>query len=170
MSKKHLVSLVAVGTALLLIGAGCTNEPAAPQQTPADTQPTAQSTQTPSANNEDASAPTPTAADTNTGNTAAPTAAPATDTVKEFTMTAKNWAFEPSTITVNKGDKVRIKITSVDVEHGFALPDFNVDVDLQPGQTQTVEFVADKTGTFSFRCSIPCGEGHREMRGVLIVK
>jgi len=109
------------------------------------------------------------APDQATDQTQTSAAAPA-DNVKEFTMTAQNWQFSPATITVNKGDKVRLKITSVDVTHGFALKDFNVNVTLEPGQTQIVEFVADKVGSFSFRCSVPCGEGHREMQGTLIVK
>lgn len=92
------------------------------------------------------------------------------ETVKEFVITGKNWDWSPSTITVKKGDKVRLKITSTDIEHGFAIKDFNINVKLAPGQTQVVEFVADKVGTFGFRCNVPCGEGHREMTGTLIVQ
>ena len=159
--KKYLVSFLAVSTALVLIGAGCSNEPAVQSPSPVGSQPSEQQPAPATSADQGQTAQT-----TNSGAVVAPN----TDNVKEFTMTAKNWAFVPSTITVKKGDKVRIKITSVDIEHGFALPDFNINVDLQPGQTQVVEFVADKTGTFNFRCSIPCGEGHREMRGVLIVQ
>ncbi|MCX6780405.1 MAG: cupredoxin domain-containing protein [Candidatus Magasanikbacteria bacterium] len=90
--------------------------------------------------------------------------------VKEFTITAKDWKFTPGNITVKKGDKVRLKITSVDVEHSFVLKDYNLNVQLDPGQTQVVEFIADKAGTFSFRCGVPCGEGHKEMTGTLTVQ
>ncbi|MFA6533276.1 MAG: hypothetical protein WCT22_04760, partial [Patescibacteria group bacterium] len=41
--------------------------------------------------------------------------------VKEFTMTAKQWAFDPAIITVKQGDKVKINIKSIDVTHGFAI-------------------------------------------------
>lgn len=90
--------------------------------------------------------------------------------VKSFTITAKSWEFSPSTITVKKGDTVRLTIKSVDVEHGFFLPAFNVNADLQPGKTATVEFVADKAGTFSFKCNVLCGEGHGGMNGKLVVE
>lgn len=90
--------------------------------------------------------------------------------VKEFTITAKSWEFSPGTITVNKGDKVRLKITSTDVTHSFLLTDYSVNTKLEPGQTQIVEFTADKVGSFSFRCGVPCGSGHKEMTGTLIVK
>lgn len=90
--------------------------------------------------------------------------------VKEFTMTAKKWAFDPPVITVKQGDKVRLKITSTDVTHGFALTEFNVKVDLVPGKEETVEFVADKKGEFTFFCSVVCGEGHLDMKGKLVVE
>jgi len=90
--------------------------------------------------------------------------------VKEFEVVARQFSFEPSVIEVKKGDKVRLKITSVDVTHGFAINEFNVNERLEPGKTVIVEFVADKTGTFSFYCSIFCGTGHSGMRGELVVK
>ncbi len=90
--------------------------------------------------------------------------------VKEFKMTAKQWEFQPSTITVNKGDLVKLSVTSVDVSHGFGLPDFNVSEFLSPGKTVNIEFVADKVGSYSFFCNVACGVGHSGMRGVLIVQ
>lgn len=89
---------------------------------------------------------------------------------KEFNITARQWSFEPSTIRVKKGDKVILHITSVDVAHGFALPAFGIDEYLEPGKTVRVEFIADKTGTFSFACSVYCGAGHSSMTGQLIVE
>ena len=93
-----------------------------------------------------------------------------TNPVKEFTMTAKQWAFDPAIITVKQGDKVRIKIKSIDVTHGFALTDFNVKVDLVPNKEEIVEFVADKKGEFTFFCSVFCGQGHSGMKGKLVVE
>ena len=93
-----------------------------------------------------------------------------TGEVKEFTMTAKQWEFIPGTITVNKGDTVKLTITSTDVAHGFNLPEFEVSERLDVGTPVEVEFVADKTGTFTFSCSVPCGSGHGGMKGTLIVE
>ena len=94
---------------------------------------------------------------------------PSTGEVKEFDMTARQWEFTPNTITVNKGDTVRLHIESVDVTHGFGLPDFGVNEQLEPGKDVHVEFVADKTGTFTFACTVVCGSGHTGMSGQLIV-
>ncbi|MBI2463796.1 cupredoxin domain-containing protein [Candidatus Peregrinibacteria bacterium] len=93
-----------------------------------------------------------------------------TPQVRTFNITATSWSFTPSSMTVNKGDTVKITITSIDVTHGFALPDYNIDETVEPGKPVTVEFVADKQGTFDFRCSVFCGEGHKEMEGILEVK
>jgi cytochrome c oxidase subunit 2 len=90
--------------------------------------------------------------------------------VKEITMTAKKFKFEPSTIKVNKGDKVKIAITSTDVTHGFAIDEYNINERIKPRETVNVEFVADKTGTFTFYCSVYCGSGHGRMKGKLVVE
>ena len=89
--------------------------------------------------------------------------------VKEFRIAAKQFAFDPATIEVNKGDKVRLIVESVDVPHGIALPDYGIKERLDPGQPKTIEFVADKEGIFTFYCSVACGAGHREMKGTLTV-
>ena len=89
---------------------------------------------------------------------------------KEFVITLKQWSFSPSVITVKKGDSVMLKLRSVDVTHGLALPDFNINVNVKNGETKTVEFKADKTGSFTFVCSVYCGVGHTGMTGKLIVE
>ncbi len=89
--------------------------------------------------------------------------------IKEIALTAKQWSFEPNTITVNKGAKVRLKITSVDVDHGFSIWEYAINKTIPGGKTVIVEFDADQAGTFSFVCSIFCGSGHGGMEGTLIV-
>ncbi|MGH9823107.1 MAG: cupredoxin domain-containing protein [Blastocatellia bacterium] len=84
-------------------------------------------------------------------------------------LTAQRFAFEPSTITVKKGEPVVIEITSSDVPHGFALPDFNVQTEISPGKTSRVSFTTDKAGEFTFACYIFCGSGHEEMSGTIKV-
>lgn len=90
--------------------------------------------------------------------------------VKEFNITARQWEFIPSVIEVNQGDRVILHVTSVDVTHGFWLPDFNISKRLEPSSTVTVEFIADRSGSFKMICSVFCGEGHFEMKGDIVVK
>ncbi|MFA4820552.1 MAG: cupredoxin domain-containing protein, partial [Candidatus Aenigmatarchaeota archaeon] len=80
--------------------------------------------------------------------------------VKEFNMTAKKFEFMPGMITVNKGDDVVINALSLDVTHGFSIPEYNIIETLSPGVTKTIRFIADKAGWFTFSCSVYCGSGH----------
>ncbi len=93
-----------------------------------------------------------------------------TGEVKEFKITAKQFQFEPAVIEVNKGDKVRLIVTSVDVPHGIAIPEYGINERLDPGEPKTIEFTADKQGNFDSFCSVVCGAGHSNMKGKLIVK
>lgn len=90
--------------------------------------------------------------------------------VKEIKVTAKQFAFEPSTIEVNKGDKVRLIVTSTDVPHGIAIPEYGINERLDPGKEVKIEFTADKQGTFTAFCSVFCGSGHSNMKGKIIVR
>ena len=95
---------------------------------------------------------------------------PPAKTVREFRITAKQWAFEPGRITVKQGDTVRLNVASIDVGHGLLISAYNVNKVLNPGATVTVEFTADKKGTFPIICSVQCGAGHPSMRGELVVE
>ncbi len=90
--------------------------------------------------------------------------------VKEFTIVASQFKFEPSTITVNQGDSVRLRVKSMDVTHGIDIEGYEINRELKPGQEVVIDFVADKSGDFEFYCNVICGAGHKEMEGRLIVK
>lgn len=99
--------------------------------------------------------------------------APAQDAVSasgEIKMTAKKYQFNPNVITVKKGDHVKLIITALDRDHGFKLEAFGINQKLQKGEATTIEFTADKTGTFPFKCSEVCGLGHGKMKGKLVVE
>lgn len=93
-----------------------------------------------------------------------------TGTIREIFVTAKQFEFNPNPIKVNKGDRVILHIKSLDVAHGFRIPEYNIDKPINPGETTDIEFLADKPGTFTIYCSIFCGEGHPKMRAQLIVE
>ena len=90
--------------------------------------------------------------------------------VKEFKLTAKQFQFEPSTIEVNKGDKIKLVVTSIDVPHGFSVPEYGINERLNPGTPVTIDFTAEKDGTFTTFCSVFCGSGHSNMKGKIIVR
>ncbi len=88
----------------------------------------------------------------------------------EIKMTAKKYRFDPNEVTVKKGQHVKLLITALDRDHGFKLEAFNINQKLKKGETETIEFDADKTGTFPFQCSEFCGLGHGKMKGKLVVE
>ena len=90
--------------------------------------------------------------------------------VHAFNMTAQSYEFDPGVITVKKGEKVRLIITATDREHGIKIEGYDIDQVLKAGAPTTIEFTADKAGTFEFKCSVYCGFGHRKMKGKLIVE
>lgn len=81
--------------------------------------------------------------------------------VKEFSISAAPFSFSPSTMTVNKGDTVKITVKNTKGTHDFKIDEFNASTRLlNTGETQTITFVADKTGTFDYYCSVG---SHRAM-------
>ena len=87
-----------------------------------------------------------------------------------FEIKAKKFSYTPNFIKVNKKDTVRIRLISEDVTHGFFLDGYGVETSAHPGQDGSIKFIADKTGRFSFRCSVTCGEFHPFMVGYLTVE
>lgn len=84
--------------------------------------------------------------------------------VRIIEVNASRFAYSPDVIKVKRGEHVRIVINNEDTTHGISIPDLNVN------GIGSVEFTADKIGTFEFRCPTFCGEGHKEMTGTLIVE
>src|ERR1044072_6587542 len=78
-------------------------------------------------------------------------------------ITAKKFEFTPGEIILRKGEPVVIEIKSEDVKHGFSLPDFKIRVSIEPDNTNTIRFIADKAGRFTFVCDVFCGDGHEDM-------
>lgn len=90
--------------------------------------------------------------------------------VKEFVLTAMPFEYSVKEIRVKKGDRVRIVLKNEKGMHDWVVDEFNVRTkQLKVGETDTVEFVADKAGTFEYYCSVPT---HRQMGmvGKLIVE
>jgi nitrous-oxide reductase len=90
----------------------------------------------------------------------------------KFIFDAK--AKRPDVIEVNQGDKVFIHLTNTDfdedITHGFAINQYDLNIEVQPGQTNTIEFTADKAGTFPLYCTNFCSALHQEMTGYFLVK
>ena len=85
-------------------------------------------------------------------------------------VTAKKYDFVPSTIEVQQGERVVLRVTSTDRLHGIGIKKFGVNREVPRGKTVDVEFVANEAGTFPVLCTEDCGKGHDDMTGTLVVK
>jgi len=94
-------------------------------------------------------------------------------TVEVWMMAVRSF-FAPDVIRVNRGDKVIIHVTNIeqtrDELHGFAVDEYNINLVVDPGETKTVTFTADKRGVYPFYCTNFCSALHQEMQGYLLVK
>ena len=88
---------------------------------------------------------------------------------RTFRIEARQFAYFPSELVVNRGDAVTIQLVSTDVVHGLYVDGYDISVQADPGQTATLTFVADKSGSFRFRCNVTCGAMHPFMIGKLSV-
>ena len=88
---------------------------------------------------------------------------------RTFRIEAGQFAYSPSELKVNTGDTITIQLVSTDVVHGLYMDGYDVSIEADPGQTKTLSFVADKPGSFRFRCNVTCGAMHPFMIGKLTV-
>ena len=79
---------------------------------------------------------------------------------RHITLDATQFEFAPGRVQVSQGDHVTITLVASDVVHGFYLDGYGIEERVEPGLTKQIEFVADRTGKFRYRCSVTCGPLH----------
>ena len=85
-------------------------------------------------------------------------------------ITAKRFGFSPNQITLKKGETVKFRLISQDVEHGFFLRALKVDEEILPGQTNEITVTPQTAGTFTLICDHFCGANHGNMMMTVIVE
>jgi cytochrome c oxidase subunit 2 len=85
-------------------------------------------------------------------------------------VVARRFTFEPATIDVMEGERVRLVVTSGDGVHGVEIKKFRVNKEIpRGGDPVVIEFTANEAGRFPIICSAFCGDGHGDMKGMLVV-
>jgi cytochrome c oxidase subunit 2 len=92
------------------------------------------------------------------------------DTPRTIEVHAKRFSFSPAEITITKGEKVTLILTTEDVAHSLAIPSLHVNKEITKGHPATVEVSSDKAGDFAGKCGRFCGSGHGSMLFMVHVK
>ena len=89
-------------------------------------------------------------------------------------ITSQAPAFSLREFKLKKGDEVTLILTNLDkiedLTHGFAIPKYNINFIVNPMETASVTFIADKPGVYWCYCTHFCHALHLEMRTRMIVE
>lgn len=88
----------------------------------------------------------------------------------EAVVIGRTWSFTPGEIRVPAGARVRFRLTSADVVHGFHVEGTRVNVMLLPGQITELTYTFKEPGEHLMICHEYCGVGHHNMFGRVIVE
>jgi cytochrome c oxidase subunit 2 len=90
-------------------------------------------------------------------------------TIREVEISASRFKYEPSTIQVTAGERVRLIVRSGDGTHGFSIPKLKVDMRIpKGGQPVVLDLTAPAPGRYEIACSEFCGNGHGGMKAALV--
>ena len=89
---------------------------------------------------------------------------------REFTVVARDYRFEPNRIEVAQNDLVKLTIQSEDVAYSLTIDEYRLSRRVPAGGTTTLEFRADRVGTFSYSSNLTSDTRHAQMRGELVVR
>lgn len=97
------------------------------------------------------------------------TPTPSSEVIPELVVEGSDFKFNPAQISFQAGEKVKLIFKNTgEARHDFVIEGLNTRTKLiVPGTSDTVEFIAPDTGTYTFYCSVP---GHRQagMEGKLV--
>lgn len=86
-------------------------------------------------------------------------------------VTASNWKFTPSTITLHTGETTTLRLTSAAGVHGIKSDDLGIPLTtIVPDKFVTVDVTPKKAGTYVLPCAIICGPGHADMKLTVVVQ
>lgn len=91
--------------------------------------------------------------------------------VRDFTVVGDHYTFTPSTLTVNKGDVVKVTFTAKDIAHSFTIDGpYRISKRAGAGQSVIFEFRADAQGSFQIYCNLTADPKCKDMKGTLQVR
>ncbi len=88
----------------------------------------------------------------------------------EVYLSAGQFNFNPSRISLPAGSEVTFFVTSSDVIHGFQIVGTNVNMMALPGHVNSITYGFYEPGEYLYVCNEYCGQGHHVMSGTIIIE
>lgn len=98
-----------------------------------------------------------------------PNTPPTLPTTRDIRITARNYQFSPNEIEVNRGDTLKIELSSADFRYDFSLDGYGLSKTVNGEETINFEIEVTESGVFNFSCKLNC-VGHPEAKGTLTVR
>lgn len=80
------------------------------------------------------------------------------------------FSWSPNHIDVPVGAHVTFYVTSIDVEHGFSVPETGINTMVTPGWVSSVAYTFRAPGKYLLICNEYCGASHQVMAASIEVK
>lgn len=89
----------------------------------------------------------------------------------EIVIEMNNWDFSIEKIELMKGKNYRLTFITKKGRHGIKIPKLGYkSPSLKLNESDSFDLHAEQEGEFKFFCYIPCGKGHKDMVGKIIIK
>ncbi len=85
-------------------------------------------------------------------------------------ITAHRFEFSPAEVTLERGQPVVLRLTSLDVTHGFFSRQLGLDEIIEHGKVLDVPLTPGEAGRYTVICDHFCGAGHGNMKMVIVVR
>ncbi len=89
---------------------------------------------------------------------------------RDVTIAAKDFRFSPDRLNVTQDELVRLTVRSDDIAYSFNIDEYRVSRRVPAGGSVTVEFHADRAGTFPFYSNLTTDARHAQTRGEIVVR
>lgn len=89
----------------------------------------------------------------------------------EIIIEITNWDFSTDYIELIKGKNYRLTFITKEGHHGIRIPELGFKTpNLKLNESSSFDLHVDIEGEYKFYCYIPCGKGHKDMVGKIIIK
>jgi heme/copper-type cytochrome/quinol oxidase subunit 2 len=84
--------------------------------------------------------------------------------IETINIISEKYMFSPTLIPLKRGVRVRLTLSTYDVQHGITVPELGISLLAYPGKPAETTIIPEKVGEFTTNCSLYCGKDHDKMK------